>query len=61
MAQDQYKFVYDTLEEFVVCGASHFHVQQLSDRLKQKSIKTKQGKKKWNEYESEYAVSMARA
>ena len=55
--QEQYKFVYDTLEEFVVCGTSHFHVQQLSDKLKQKSIKDKSSKKKMNEYEKEYAVS----
>ena len=63
LLQDQYKFIYDTLEEFVVCGASHFHVQHLSDTLKQKSIKMKQekGKKKLNEYESEYAVSYVSA
>lgn len=56
--QEQYKFVYDTLEEFVVCGASHFLVQQLSDMLKQKSVKDKTTKKKLNEYEKEYAVSL---
>ena len=55
--------MYDTLEEFVVCGASHFHVQELSDRLKQKSVKDKVGrsrKKRVNEYEREYAVSRRR-
>ena len=49
--------MYDTLEESVVCGSSHFYVQELSDRLKQKSVKDKTKKKKMNEYEKEYAVS----
>lgn len=50
--QEQYKFVYDTLEEFVVCGTSWFPVAELSQRLKQKSIKNPITK--MNEYQREY-------
>ncbi|XP_018368860.1 PREDICTED: receptor-type tyrosine-protein phosphatase kappa [Trachymyrmex cornetzi] len=49
---EQYKFVYDTLEEFVVCGTSWFPVAELSQRLKQKSIKNPITK--MNEYQREY-------
>lgn len=49
---DQYKFVYDTLEENVVCGKSWFPVTELSDKLKQKSQKDQT---KMNEYQREYA------
>ncbi|XP_029677428.1 receptor-type tyrosine-protein phosphatase kappa isoform X2 [Formica exsecta] len=49
---EQYKFIYDTLEEFVVCGASWFPVAELSQRLKQKSIKNPITK--MNEYQREY-------
>ncbi|CAD6227442.1 GSCOCG00001126001-RA-CDS, partial [Cotesia congregata] len=49
---DQYKFVYDTLEEFVICGASWFPVSELSQRLKQKSVKNPITK--MNEYQREY-------
>jgi hypothetical protein len=41
-----------------VCGASHFYVQELSDKLKKKSLKDKASKKRLNEYEREYAVSI---
>ena len=44
--------MYDTLEEFVVCGASWFPVAELSHRLKQKSIKNPITKV--NEYQREY-------
>lgn len=50
--QEQYKFIYDTLEEFVICGASWFPVSELSQRLKQKSIKNPITK--MNEYQREY-------
>ncbi|PSN58003.1 hypothetical protein C0J52_08106 [Blattella germanica] len=49
---DQYKFVYDTLEEFVVCGASWFPVTELSQRLKQKSLRNPMIK--MNDYQREY-------
>ncbi|XP_015175080.1 PREDICTED: receptor-type tyrosine-protein phosphatase U isoform X2 [Polistes dominula] len=49
---EQYKFVYDTLEEFVICGTSWFPVSELSLRLKQKSIKNPITK--MNEYLREY-------
>jgi hypothetical protein len=54
ISQDQYKFVYDTLEEFVVCGTSWFPVKELSQRLKQKSMKDVITK--MNEYQREYQV-----
>lgn len=50
--QEQYRFVYDTLEEFVVCGTSWFPVSELSQRLKQKSVKNPITK--MNEYQREY-------
>lgn len=50
---EQYKFVYDTLEEYVVCGNSFFPVKELSQKLKQKSIKDPSSK--LNEYQKEYA------
>lgn len=49
---DQYKFVYDTLEEHLTCGKSWFPVSDLSDKLKQKSQKDST---KMNEYQREYA------
>lgn len=50
--QEQYKFVYDTLEEHVVCGISWFPVSELSQRLKQKSQRDPVSK--LNEYQKEY-------
>jgi Protein-tyrosine phosphatase len=50
---EQYKFVYDTLEEYVVCGNSFFPVKELSQKLKQKSVKDPATK--LNEYQKEYA------
>ncbi|KAJ0174240.1 hypothetical protein K1T71_010386 [Dendrolimus kikuchii] len=49
---EQYKFVYDTLEEHVVCGVSWFPVSELSQRLKQKSQRDPVSK--LNEYQKEY-------
>lgn len=49
---DQYKFVYDTLEEHLTCGKSWFPVTELSDKLKQKAQKDSM---KMNEYQREYA------
>ena len=54
LLQDQLKFVYDTLEEFIVCGYTYFPVKDLSHHLKQKSLR-KPGRKN-NDYEREYAV-----
>lgn len=51
--QEQYKFVYDTLEEFVICGNSWFPVKELSQRLKEKSLKD--NVTKMNSYQKEYA------
>ncbi|RVE47731.1 hypothetical protein evm_007620 [Chilo suppressalis] len=50
--EEQYKFVYDTLEEHVVCGISWFPVSELSQRLKQKSQRDPVSK--LNEYQKEY-------
>ncbi|XP_045522193.1 receptor-type tyrosine-protein phosphatase kappa isoform X3 [Pieris brassicae] len=50
--EEQYKFVYDTLEEHVVCGVSWFPVSELSQRLKQKS--QRDPATKLNEYQKEY-------
>ncbi|KAJ2948621.1 hypothetical protein O0L34_g7875 [Tuta absoluta] len=50
--EEQYKFVYDTLEEHVVCGVSWFPVAELSQRLKQKS--QRDPVTKLNEYQKEY-------
>ncbi|XP_059059071.1 receptor-type tyrosine-protein phosphatase kappa isoform X2 [Achroia grisella] len=50
--EEQYKFVYDTLEEHVVCGVSWFPVSELSQRLKQKSQRDPVSK--LNEYQKEY-------
>jgi len=55
---EQFKFIYDTLEEYVVCGTSFFYVHQLSERLKQKSLKDRSTKKHLNDYEKEYSVSI---
>lgn len=54
--QEQYKFIYDTLEENVTCGLSWFPVSELSTRLKQKSIRNPATK--LNEYQREYAVRL---
>ncbi|XP_060876919.1 receptor-type tyrosine-protein phosphatase kappa isoform X4 [Metopolophium dirhodum] len=49
---NQYKFIYDTLEEFVLCGFSWFPVKELSQKLKLKSMKDIETK--LNEYQREY-------
>ncbi|KAG1652938.1 Receptor-type tyrosine-protein phosphatase U [Nymphon striatum] len=48
----QYKFIYDTLEEGNICGASWFPVSELSRQLKFKSMKDPVTKQ--NEYQKEY-------
>ena len=54
--QEQLKFIYDTLEEFVVCGYTFFPVRDISQHLKQKSVR-KPGSKT-NQYEKEYGVNL---
>ncbi|KAK7072438.1 hypothetical protein SK128_004216 [Halocaridina rubra] len=49
--RDQYRFVYDVLEEFLLCGYSFFPVSELSQRLKHKSMKVSGNK---NEYQVEF-------
>jgi len=53
--KEQYKFIYDTLEETLTCGQSWFPVSELTNRLKQKSARNLGSK--LNEYQREYAVS----
>ncbi|XP_053633111.1 receptor-type tyrosine-protein phosphatase kappa isoform X2 [Cherax quadricarinatus] len=48
---DQYRFVYDALEEFLLCGYSFFPVSELSQRLKHKSMKINGNK---SEYQIEF-------
>lgn len=52
-SKDQYKFVYDTLEEHIVCGKTWFSVSELSERLKAKAAKDPVTK--MNHYQQEYA------
>ena len=52
--QEQLKFVYDTLEEFVLCGHTYFPAKEISQRLKAKSVRPPGSKH--NEYERQYAV-----
>lgn len=52
-SKDQYKFVYDTLEEHIVCGKTWFSVSELSERLKAKA--SKDPVTKMNRYQEEYA------
>ncbi len=61
--QEQYKFVYDTLEEFITSGYTFFPVKDISQILKQKSVKEKKpnGANKPNEYEKEYTVRQQKA
>lgn len=51
---DQYKFVYDTLEEYAVCGFTYFPVSEISTRIKQKSVKNPFTK--LNDYQHEYSI-----
>lgn len=49
---EQYKFVYDTIEEAMFCGKTWFPVSELHKRLKHKSQRSPNTKK--NEYQREY-------
>ncbi|CAD6997006.1 receptor-type tyrosine-protein phosphatase kappa [Ceratitis capitata] len=49
---EQYKFIYDTLEEHEICGKTWFPVSELSDRLKVKARRNPLTK--MNEYQMEY-------
>ena len=52
--KEQMKFMYDTLEEYVICRKTWFPVSELSQRLKHKSMKDPQTK--INEYQREFLV-----
>jgi len=51
---DQYKFIYDTLEEYCRGIDSRFPVSELATKIKQKTVKDKKIKK--NAYAAEYAL-----
>ncbi|GAB6032284.1 hypothetical protein CHUAL_010924 [Chamberlinius hualienensis] len=51
---EQYRFIYEALEECIQCGQSWFSVSELSLKLKHKS--TKRGIRRINEYQKEYEV-----
>ncbi|CAL8108511.1 unnamed protein product [Orchesella dallaii] len=51
---EQLKFVYDTLEEYVICGKTWFPVSELSSLLKHKSMKD--AHTKINEYQKEFLL-----
>merc|ERR1712223_856332 len=53
---EQLKFIYDTLEESVVCGYTFFPVKDISLHLKQKSVRPTGGGRKSNQYEKEYGL-----
>jgi len=52
--QEQYKFIYDTLEEYCRGIDSRFPVSELANQIKEKTLKDKKLKK--NAYALEYAV-----
>ena len=52
--QDQYKFIYDTLEEYCRGIDSRFPVAELANKIKEKTVKDKKLKK--NVYALEYSV-----
>ena len=52
--QDQYKFIYDSLEEYCRGIDSRFPVSDLANKIKEKTVKDKKIKK--NAYAFEYAV-----
>ena len=54
--QDQYKFIYDTLEEYCRGIDSRFPVSELANKIKEKTVKDKKIKK--NAYALEYAVRL---
>lgn len=53
---EQYKFIYETIEESHVCGKTWFHVDEISQQMKQKSIKNKVTKR--NDYQNEFEVGL---
>merc|ERR1712226_1581004 len=52
--QDQYKFIYDSLEEYCRGIDSRFPVSDLANKIKEKTVKDKKIKK--NAYAFEYAL-----
>jgi hypothetical protein len=52
--QEQYKFIYDTLEEYCRGIDSRFPVSELANQIKEKTLKDKKLKK--NAYALEYTV-----
>lgn len=40
---EQYRFIYETIEESYVCGKTWFHVSEISAQMKAKSVKSSAG------------------
>lgn len=51
---EQYKFIYETIEESYVCGKTWFHVREISNQMKNKGVKSVETKR--NEYQNEFEV-----
>lgn len=53
--QEQYLYIYDTLDEALMCGKTWFSVTEIAHKFKQKSQKNPITRV--NEYQREYTVS----
>ncbi|XP_046914794.2 receptor-type tyrosine-protein phosphatase epsilon isoform X2 [Dermatophagoides farinae] len=53
---EQYRFIYETIEEWYICGKTWFNVSEISQQMKHKSIKNKATKR--NEYQAEFEKLM---
>ena len=49
---EQYRFIYETIEEYHTCGVTWFHFSEISQQMKTKSSKNKVTKQ--NEYQAEF-------
>lgn len=52
---EQYRFIYETIEEWYVCGKTWFQVGEISQQMRHKSVKNETTKR--NEYQEEFDVS----
>ena len=56
---EQYKFIYETIEESHICGKTWFHVSDIGQQMKQKSIKNRETGR--NEFSNEFNVCLLMA
>lgn len=54
--KEQYRFVYETIEEWYICGKTWFHVNDIGLQMRHKSIKNRTTKR--NEYQTEFEVNL---